>query len=171
MKVNQKVIGGAAALGAALVLVLVRPWSWHGSSDQHPILVKQSVPTASRGSTLPAGQQQDNSETIADIRSKSIGGAMQSGLDNLKTAEQKTRLRDPFQFIEVRWPQGLPYKDATELVDSNQLPRLIKALEDPVHANQWSNIAILIGFLGKDAESAHAILKYVPSARLAVTKP
>ncbi|MCY2927500.1 MAG: hypothetical protein NT031_19095, partial [Planctomycetota bacterium] len=73
-------------------------------------------------------------------------------------------MRDPFQFIEWRWTQGMPYKTAMELVDPKCLPRLREALEDPARASKWSRIAVLIGYLGDDAESARAILAYVRRA-------
>lgn len=73
-------------------------------------------------------------------------------------------IRDPFKFIKTGWAHGLPYIQARESIGPDALPRLYAALKDPAHAQSWSMIAVLIGYLGNDERAAGAIMEYVQRA-------
>ena len=70
-------------------------------------------------------------------------------------------MRDPFTFMQQGWPHGMPYTEAKALIDPTSLPRLHAALKDPAQATNWSKIAVLIGYLGNDQNSARAIIDYI----------
>jgi hypothetical protein len=71
---------------------------------------------------------------------------------------------DPFEFINLIWHSGLPYKETRDRVDPASLPLLWAALKDPRQSSSWPKIAQLMGYMGEDAQTARFLLDYVRRA-------